>query len=175
MAVTKLPIAPSSEDGDDHTPQQQTPPPANTTASLHQHSISNASTATVDIEAWTVSALESLNIAPIARGTGNALSIPLDETKSTATGRKPPTDEEIEVARLKLRNAVVFNDSDGGPVIDAYGNSIIPPRRPPSRRDSMKKRDALMKGKEGSRQRRRWENGRFRFTTFPRTHLVPHG
>ncbi|KAM7198430.1 R3H-associated N-terminal domain containing protein [Naviculisporaceae sp. PSN 640] len=155
MAVTKLPVAPPSDDGDDHTPHQQAPPPASTAASLHQHTVSNASTATVDIEAWTVSALESLNIAPIARGTGNALSIPLDESSTRAKAK--PTDAEIEVARLKLRNAVVFDDNDA-PVIDAYGNSIIPPRRPPSRRDSMKKRDALLKGKEGSRQRRRWEN-----------------
>jgi hypothetical protein len=27
------------------------------------------------------------------------------------------------------------------------------------RRDSMERREALLKGKEGSRQRRRWENG----------------
>jgi R3H-associated N-terminal domain len=29
----------------------------------------------------------------------------------------------------------------------------------PVRRDSLKRREALLKGKEGSRQRRRWENG----------------
>ena len=28
------------------------------------------------------------------------------------------------------------------------------------RRDSMDRREALLKGKEGSRQRRRWENGK---------------
>lgn len=31
--------------------------------------------------------------------------------------------------------------------------------REPTRRDSMKRRDALLKGKEGSRRRQRWENG----------------
>jgi hypothetical protein len=35
----------------------------------------------------------------------------------------------------------------------AYGE------RAPLRRDSMERREALLKGKEGSRQRRRWENG----------------
>ncbi|KAK8119391.1 uncharacterized protein PG998_004017 [Apiospora kogelbergensis] len=65
----------------------------------------------IDIEAWTVSALQSLAISPEARGTD---------------------------ARLN-------------------GESI---RRPPSARDSMKRREALLKGKEGSRQRRRWENDR---------------
>ncbi|KAI7250456.1 hypothetical protein KC335_g17062, partial [Hortaea werneckii] len=33
-------------------------------------------------------------------------------------------------------------------------------RREPIRRDSQKRREALLKGKEGSRQRRRWENDR---------------
>jgi len=30
----------------------------------------------------------------------------------------------------------------------------------PLKRDSMNRRDALLKGKEGSRRRQRWENGR---------------
>ena len=33
------------------------------------------------------------------------------------------------------------------------------PRRTIVRRDSLERREALLKGKEGSRQRRRWENG----------------
>jgi CHASE1-domain containing sensor protein len=35
------------------------------------------------------------------------------------------------------------------------------PRNEPMRPDSLKRREALLKGKEGSRQRRRWENGRY--------------
>ncbi|KAF3917476.1 hypothetical protein ABW21_db0209833 [Orbilia brochopaga] len=35
------------------------------------------------------------------------------------------------------------------------------PRRPPLRRDSMRRREALQKGKEGSRRRQRWENDNF--------------
>jgi hypothetical protein len=35
------------------------------------------------------------------------------------------------------------------------------PRKEPLRRDSLKRRDALLKGKEGSRRRQRWENGSF--------------
>ena len=34
-----------------------------------------------------------------------------------------------------------------------------PKRRPVLRRDSMNRREALLKGKEGSRRRHRWENG----------------
>ncbi|KAG0652767.1 hypothetical protein D0Z07_0301 [Hyphodiscus hymeniophilus] len=75
----------------------------------------------VDIEAWNVSALESLSISPSARGTGVTLSIPL-----------------------------VREDDASKP---AYK-----PRKEPLRRDSLKRRDALLKGKEGSRRRQRWEN-----------------
>ena len=35
------------------------------------------------------------------------------------------------------------------------------PCREPLRRDSLKRRDALLKGKEGSRRRTRWENGSY--------------
>ncbi|KAK4663135.1 hypothetical protein QC763_600210 [Podospora pseudopauciseta] len=135
MAITQHPPSAPSEDGEhsDSHPQQQHPP----SAPLHQHTLSSASTATVDIEAWTVSALESLNITPqVARGTSNSLAIPIDS-------HDPPA------AALKLR----FDPAAG-----AAGQTITPPRRPPSRRDSMKKREALIKGNPGSRQRRRWEN-----------------
>ncbi|KAI1014980.1 hypothetical protein LB503_003754 [Fusarium chuoi] len=125
-------------------PEQQaasnTPTPAATNpplAALHVHSpptpVKNGS---IDIDAWTVSALESLSVSPIARGTGTPLAIPLDEVvkdKSNSPGRN------------------VNFDEDEAPI------STL--RRPPSRRDSQRKRDLVLKGKEGSRQRRRWENG----------------
>lgn len=113
----------------------------------HHHQLSNASTASVDIEAWTVSALEALSVSPVARGTGNPLSIPLDDhlqqrSAASADGNAAP--------RMKLRHVKLDVDT---------GATITPPRRPPSRRDSLRRRDALLKGNEGSRQRRRWENG----------------
>lgn len=37
--------------------------------------------------------------------------------------------------------------------------SAAKPRKELARRDSLKKRDALLRGKEGSRRRQRWENG----------------
>ncbi|GAB1319559.1 R3H-associated N-terminal domain-containing protein [Madurella fahalii] len=156
MAVTRIPMSPDGE-GDEHQQPQQ-PQPAHPPHALHQHSLSNASTATVDIEAWTVAALESLSIAPIARGTGNALSIPLDGNQANARDKMADGNDEAAAAaaaaaQMKLRG-VAFADEA------AYGASITPPRRPPSRRDSMRKREALLKGKEGSRQRRRWENDR---------------
>lgn len=102
----------------------------------HAHSASG----TIDIEAWTVSALQSLSVSPAATGIGGQpLSIPLDD-HSRSSDR--PSTQRVTIS---LNEGVL--------------NSIAPPRRPPSRRDSMKRREALLKGKEGSRQRRRWDMG----------------
>lgn len=148
MAITHAPVG-SNEEGDEHHSHEpqgpQQPQPAHPPHPLHQHSFSNASTASLDIESWVVGSLQHLNVAPIARGTGNALSIPLDGDHNADNGAS---------AHMRLRG-VAF----GGTADAAQGLSIAPPRRPPSRRDSMRKRDALLKGKEGSRQRRRYENG----------------
>ncbi|KAK0715557.1 R3H-associated N-terminal domain-containing protein [Lasiosphaeris hirsuta] len=137
MAIETAPLTPPSEDSN-------TEPIATTSSTAHphvhhQHTISNASTATLDIESWTVAALESLSIAPIVRGTDNVLSIPLDSDHGHSTKTQAP--------QMKLRGIGI-----GG------GAGITPPRCPPSARDSMKRRDELRKGSEGSRQRRRWEN-----------------
>jgi hypothetical protein len=77
----------------------------------------------IDIEAWNVSALQSLSIAPkIAAGV--TLAIALDNAE-----------EEGVKARAEKT------------------------RKEPLKRDSLKRRDALLKGKEGSRRRQRWNNG----------------
>ncbi|KAI1470134.1 R3H-associated N-terminal domain-containing protein [Daldinia caldariorum] len=96
----------------------------------------NLASGWTDIESWTISALESLSVSPVARGIGAPLSIPLDEHESV--GKTAVT---IQEPRPK-------------------STAITPPSRPPSRRDSQRRREALLKGKEGSRQRRRWENDR---------------
>ncbi|KAK7745752.1 hypothetical protein SLS62_009633 [Diatrype stigma] len=85
--------------------------------------------AAVDIETWTLSALQSLSVSPVARGTGTPLSIPLDESAD----KKPSV--SIQDPRAK-------------------SSAITPPPRPLSRRDSLRRREALLKGKEGSRQHR---------------------
>ncbi|KAK1749840.1 R3H-associated N-terminal domain-containing protein [Echria macrotheca] len=142
MAIETLPV--NAHDGDDHSePSSHHHPSHHPPHPLHQHALSNASTATVDVEAWTADALASLTISPSARGTGgSALSIPLDAVEHPASSSSRPRP-------LKLRN--VGFETNGGA-------GITPPRRPPSRRDSTKRREELLKGKEGSRQRRRWEN-----------------
>ncbi|KAK4144565.1 R3H-associated N-terminal domain-containing protein [Dichotomopilus funicola] len=173
MAITRAPTVHDDDEPGDYPSQpsqpsqplqHQGPPPpthpAHPPNTLHQRSLSEASTVSLDIEAWTVSALESLSIAPIARGTGSALSIPLDGAAAPVSGGRKGGDGAVGEdahhagAGMTLRG-VVFDSN-----ADTYGANIVPPRRPPSRRDSMRKRDALLKGKEGSRQRRRWENDR---------------
>jgi hypothetical protein len=87
-------------------------------------------TSAIDIEAWTVSALQSLSVSPSARGTGVTLSIPLDSSHER-------------------------EDATGAPARPAFK----PRKDPLLRRDSQRRREALLKGKEGSRRRQRWENG----------------
>ncbi|GLA76812.1 hypothetical protein AtubIFM55763_008690 [Aspergillus tubingensis] len=117
------------------------------------------------ISAWTEQAaasLESLTLSesvPIAdsnvvfsqstptragvRGTTVSLSIPLDDPVPTVGSPSAPkvkvlgqSTKETQVASVNFR------------------------RREPLRRDSLKRREALLKGKDGSRRRQRWENDR---------------
>ena len=94
----------------------------------------------LNIEAWTEQATRSLSAVSISspgvRNTSESLGIPLDERpepKAASTTSKGQNDHRPDRTYCA--------------------------RREPLRRDSMKRRDALLKGKEGSRQRRRWENG----------------
>ncbi|KAM0457291.1 hypothetical protein ACHAO4_003089 [Trichoderma viride] len=119
-------------------PPPESPPPNQAMANIFP--ATTASNSAIDIEAWTISALQSLSVSPIARGTGSPLTIPLD---ALATPSK----------RSISRQQVTIVTSS------AEAALVTPLRRPPSTRDSQKRREAILKGKEGSRQRRRWENG----------------
>lgn len=102
-----------------------------------------------NVAAWTeqaTQAIQSINLsaeaAPHAsRRTTVALSVPLD------TRHASPNREATGNDAYKIQSA--------GQVHTIYRRSE------PMRRDSLKRREALLKGKEGSRQRRRWENGMF--------------
>ncbi|KAL7793062.1 R3H-associated N-terminal domain-containing protein [Trichoderma ceciliae] len=121
-------------------PPPESPPPSQATAN-NIFPATPASNAAIDIEAWTISALQSLSVSPIARGTGSPLSIPLDAV-TTPSKRS-----------MGRRQVAMMASSEEDAVVASL-------RRPPSARDSQKRREALMKGREGSRQRRRWENDR---------------
>ncbi|KAL1899325.1 hypothetical protein Cpir12675_001523 [Ceratocystis pirilliformis] len=90
-----------------------------------------ATTAPVDIEAWSASALQSLSIATVQTGADGAqLQIPLVD---------PPMSAPVPVTRRM-------------PAAQIAASHLIPRRAPPT------KRELMVKGNEGSRARRRWEN-----------------
>lgn len=68
----------------------------------------------------------------VTHGTSVTLTVPLDQKHGSGP-----------------RGAERAHNFGGGQVF----------RGEPMRRDSLTRREALLKGKEGSRQRRRWENG----------------
>ena len=96
----------------------------------------------INVQAWADEATEAMHtvsISPCAtRGPSVTLAVPLNEEQ---TSRSREHKEAI-------------------PCPDA-ASSDYPPRREPMRRDSLERREALLKGKEGSRRRQRWENGSF--------------
>jgi hypothetical protein len=102
----------------------------------------------VTIEHWaegTLDAIRNLSIAgpPPVRGTSVSLSIPLDTAQDSA----------------QLDAAAAGPGAEGVPLPRTVP-SRVPSRRELGRRDSLKRREALLKGKEGSRRRQRWENDR---------------
>lgn len=94
----------------------------------------NPPTQPINIEAWTEEATQSLNAVHLT-----SASLPRAASVTIAID----LDDKPTLAR----------DGDTPP---AYR-----PRREPMRRDSLKRREALLKGKEGSRRRTRWENGSY--------------
>ncbi|CAN8102342.1 unnamed protein product [Discula destructiva] len=131
MAVGKYSaVPPPAELSSSHPPAaapQSTPAPT------------DSASGALDIEAWTIHALQSLSVSSDSRGTsGHPLAIPRNDA-----GRARGV-------------TIALNDAQ------AAGAGITPGgvRRQPLRRDSMKRREALLKGKEGSRQRRRWDMAR---------------
>jgi len=106
--------------------------------------IEETSTTIVDVAAWHHSALQAMN----------GLSLHADPNAP-----RPGTNLALQISL----------DGDGKPVTTENGKGITAGeavragyvlRRKTSQRDSMNRRDAILKGNEGSRQRRRWENDR---------------
>ena len=98
----------------------------------------------INIEAWTEEATQSLGavslISPGAvLGSSASLAIDLDEPAHHKQDGIVGTAHRANDAQSDYRS-----------------------RREPLRRDSLKRREALLKGKEGSRRRTRWENGSYR-------------
>lgn len=95
----------------------------------------------IDIEAWTEQATVALGSVTISapeehvQGSSVTLAIPLDDHDAPPAATRPvPAGAAAAEGGYYRRKEVL-------------------------RRDSMKRREALLKGKEGSRRRQRWENG----------------
>lgn len=97
----------------------------------------------IDIEAWTEHASEALGAIHITP--------PTSQTRGTTVTLDIPLDDHVLPRSQTGENG---NTTAAQAVRSGYTR-----RREPLRRDSMNRREALLKGKEGSRQRRRWENG----------------
>lgn len=98
----------------------------------------------IDIEAWTVEqAAEALQASSI----------------STPTPPRPRANVTIEIPlddhALAAANAMATAEPRSKQEVHT-----VYKRSAPVRRDSLKRREALLKGKEGSRRRQRWENDR---------------
>ncbi|KAL1648378.1 hypothetical protein SLS58_002131 [Diplodia intermedia] len=104
----------------------------------------------IDIEAWTEEASEALGAIhitpPVAR------TAPPPATRGATVTLDIPLDDHVQPRAQSGENG----DSTAAQAV----RSGYTRRREPVRRDSLKRREALLKGKEGSRQRRRWENDR---------------
>lgn len=124
--------------------------PANSTLAQNQAT-------PVDIEAWTertVDAFTGLTLSgspQLIRSTMVELAIPLD-------------------APTPVRKTVGHNDVEEETGGVSLTNVYPPLRRKTSQRDSLKRREALLKGNEGSRRRQKWENGKTLF--FALRHIV---
>jgi hypothetical protein len=101
-------------------------------------------TSFVDIETWTEEAVQSIRTlrvtsSPEVVRQGISLSIPLDSPET------PRSADKVDKVR-----------ADGPPRREAETETRPRELR---RRDSLQRREALLKGKEGSRRRQKWENG----------------
>lgn len=103
----------------------------------------------VNIEAWTESTIGALEGLQVTSPTPAILSTSPRNVRGTAVALDIPLDAETP----SRRDAAAIE----GPY-DASRQEYAR-RREPLRRDSMKRREALLKGKEGSRRRQKWENG----------------
>lgn len=121
----------------------------------------------INIEAWTESAAAAVPLStasvsasiaagpPIIRwGASVNLDITLDAEAEKSQIQQRREAKELK-ARILARDAGDSDDEGIAPTGYVRRQSGGEPRR----RDSMKRREALLKGKEGSRRRQKWENG----------------
>lgn len=120
---------------------------------LRSHTTPNESSF-VHIEAWADEAVQAI-------ATLRLRTPPPDEAVQAIPPlrrRTPTPDATPPIRGTTMKLEIPLDTSD-------TRRTTYLPRRPLSRRDSMKRRDALLMGKEGSRRRQRWENSQFASNT----------
>lgn len=108
--------------------------------------------ATASLEDLTLSesvTIDDHSTQPALRGASLPLTIPLDDPVPVTNNRS------TQRVRLVTRSSVPKENQE------VKVPTVSFRRREPLRRDSLRRREALQKGKDGSRRRQRWENGMF--------------
>ncbi|KAJ5225476.1 hypothetical protein N7468_006701 [Penicillium chermesinum] len=112
------------------------------------------------ISAWTEQAAASLEDLSLSESNhaGSAPATPSRPTRSaplrgTTVSLSIPLDDEPAAAPAPRVKVLATSGETSAPTVSFR-------RREPLRRDSLKRREALLKGKDGSRRRQRWENDR---------------
>lgn len=114
---------------------------------------------TVAISAWTEQAAASLEDLTLSESTST------DRPAQTSTPARSPLRGATMALSIPLDDEPPATPSPRVKVIGPTSTAEVRPpavsfrRREPLRRDSLRRREALLKGKDGSRRRQRWENG----------------
>jgi hypothetical protein len=110
---------------------------------------------TLAISAWTEQAASSLQDLSLSESTQDAASQSPTPVRSTLRGATTtlsiPLDDQPPSPSPRVK--IASKPEESRPPTVSFR------RREPLRRDSIKSREALLKGKDGSRRRQRWENG----------------
>ncbi|KAG2421818.1 hypothetical protein HFD88_005794 [Aspergillus terreus] len=116
------------------------------------------------ISAWSEQAaasLENLTISEPATTGENTLSPSRGGLRGATVSLSIPLDDPVPSPETTAHPRVKFlGTSSAAPAQTSKTPSVAFRRREPLRRDSLKRREALLKGKDGSRRRQRWENDR---------------
>ncbi|CAI7572269.1 unnamed protein product [Penicillium manginii] len=111
---------------------------------------------TLAISAWTEQAASSLQDLSLSESTQDAASQSPTPVRSTLRGATTtlsiPLDDQPPSPSPRVK--IASKPEESRPPTVSFR------RREPLRRDSLKSREALLKGKDGSRRRQRWENDR---------------
>lgn len=117
------------------------PPPQHASSTAHP---APTTAVPINVEAWAASALASMSIGT----TGAPLSNPID-------GDEKPREGKLKLPSRIKKAADDVDASDGA----AMAGMSTSRRQRQFIRDSQRTRQALLKGREGTRARQRWENG----------------